>query len=408
MREELLHFIWRFRYFNQQALFTESGEPVQVLSPGESHTHQGPDFKNARIRLGDHLLEGAVEIHVVTSDWVRHAHDQDRHYAETILHVVWEDDWTGGAPPGDIPILVLREQVPKLLLHRYERWMKSQGFVPCERQLPEVAGEAWPGWLETLAEQRLRRRSVPIRLCLEDNRQHWEATTWIWMARAMGLPVNGDAFEAIARSLPVELLTRHRGHRIQLEALLLGGAGLLEGPFPEGHHLFAHQREYHFLRGKFGLQPVAIPVSFLRMRPPNFPTIRLVQLAGLFMTGVGWFARIREILSPDELWTGEERLSTATRDKLVINAFVPLLFTYGWTRREPAYQEKALRWLRETPAEKNSVLTRWRQLGVAARHAGDSQALLELKKEYCVERRCLDCAIGNRWLISLVNNRERR
>ena len=211
MREELLHFIWRFRYFNQQALFTESGEPVQVLSPGESHTHQGPDFKNARIRLGDHLLEGAVEIHVVTSDWVRHAHDQDRHYAETILHVVWEDDWTGGAPPGGIPILVLRERVPKLLLHRYERWMKSRGFVPCERQLPEVAGEAWPGWLETLAEQRLRRRSVPIRLCLEDNRQHWEATTWIWMARAMGLPVNGDAFEAIARSLPVELLTRHRG-----------------------------------------------------------------------------------------------------------------------------------------------------------------------------------------------------
>jgi hypothetical protein len=404
MREELLHFIWRFRYFSQQALLTESGEPVQVLFPGEPHIHQGPDFKNARIRLGDRVCEGSVEIHVVTSDWVRHAHDQDRHYAETILHVVWENDWTGALPPGNIPILVLRERVPKLLLHRYERWMKSQGFVPCERQLPEVDAKAWPGWLEELAVQRLRRKAGPIQRCLEDNRQHWEATTWIWMARAMGLPVNGDAFEAIARSLPVELLTRLRGQRIQLEALLLGGAGLLNGPFSEGQNLLALQREYHFLSGKFGLKPVSIPVSFLRMRPAGFPTIRLVQLAGLLLPGVGWFARIREAVSPDEVWTDAGELSTVTRDKLVINAFAPLLFTYGWIRQEPAYQEKARRWLRETRAEKNSILAGWRRLGVVARHAGDSQALLELKREYCGERRCLDCAIGNRWLISLVNN----
>jgi hypothetical protein len=406
MREELLHFIWHYRYFNQQALLTETGEPLQVLSPGEPHTHQGPDFKNARIRLGDRLCEGSVEIHVVTSDWVRHAHDRDRHYAETILHVVWVNDWTGATPPGNIPILVLQERVPKLLLQRYERRMKQQGFVPCERQLPEVAGEAWPGWLDTLAEQRLRRKAAPIRLCLEDNRQHWEATTWIWMARAMGLPVNGDVFEAIARKLPVELLTRHRGQRSQLEAMLLGVAGLLQGPFSD-QRLQTLRQEYHFLRTKWGLQPADIPVSFLRMRPANFPAIRLVQLAGLFMTGVGWFARIREAVSPGEIWTGTERLSTATRDKLVINAFAPLLFAYGWVRNERTYREKALRWLRETPAEKNSILASWRRLGVVARHAGDSQALLELKKGYCGERRCLDCAIGNRWLISLVNSEGR-
>ena len=402
MREELLHFIWRFRYFNQQSLFTESGEAVQVLSPGEYHADQGPDFKNARIRLGDRVCEGSVEIHVQTSDWVRHAHDGDPHYAGTILHVVWSNDCANGASPGNIPILVLQERVPKFLLSRYQQWMKCQGFVPCERQLPEVDRSVWGNWLSQLAVQRLQRRAALVRCDLEANRGHWEATTWIWMARSMGLPVNGEVFETIARSLPVELLTRHRWQRLQLEALLLGQAGLLDGPFPE-ERLMALQREYRFLQTKYGLQPVSMPVSFLRMRPANFPTIRLIQLAGLLTTGLGWFSRIREAVSPDEVWTGEEQFGAATKDKLIINAFIPLLFAYGSLRQEPVYQEKALRWLRAMRAEKNNILSRWQGVGVVASHAGESQALLELKKEYCKERRCLECAIGNRCLISLVN-----
>ena len=402
MREELLHFIWRFRYFNQQALFTDSGEAVQVLSPGEYHADQGPDFKNARIRIGDRVCEGSVEIHVLASDWVRHAHDGDPHYAGTILHVVWNNDCADGAAPGNIPILVLQERVPKLLLSRYQQWMKCQGFVPCERQLPAVDRSVWGEWLSQLAIQRLQRRAAVIRHYLEASRGHWEATTWVWMARSMGLPVNGKVFEAIAQSLPVELLARHRWHRLQLEALLLGQAGLLNGPFV-AERLVALQREYRFLRIKYKLQPVSMPVSFLRMRPGNFPTIRLVQLAGLLTTGSGWFARIREAVSPGEIWTGVEPLAPATQDKLIINAFIPLLFTYGWLRQEPVYQEKALGWLRAMRAEKNSILARWQGLGVVASHAGESQALLELKKEYCTERRCLECAIGNRWLISLVN-----
>lgn len=422
MREDLLHFIWRFRHFNQQSLFTEAGEAVQILSPGEYHSDQGPDFKNARIRLGDRLCEGAVEIHVVTSDWVRHAHGADPHYANTILHVVWTNDWAGETPPENIPVLALQERVPKLLFGRYQRWMSNPGFVPCERQLPEVDGLAWPPWLETLAEERLRRRALSIGQLLDANRQHWEATTWIWMARSMGSPVNGDAFEAIARSLPVELLARNRAQRISLEALLLGQAGLLgdpgstndpraaglaDGPVP-AEKIADLQREYRFLRVKYSLTPIQKPISFLRMRPAGFPTIRLVQLAGLVIDGNGWFARIREAGHPGEIWSGRERLNKTTQHKIVINAFVPLLYAYGWLRREPAYREKAMRWLRETPAEANAILESWRRLGVVARHAGDSQGLLELKKEYCGQRRCLECAIGNRWLISLVNNRERR
>jgi hypothetical protein len=405
MREELLHFIWRFRYFNQQALFTETGEALQVVSPGEYHADQGPDFKNARIRLGDRIYEGSVEIHVQTSNWVRHAHDNDRHYAQTILHVVWSNDWPRDASyPGNVPVFVLEDRVSKLLLSRYERWMKNQDFVPCERQLSEVGEAVWPSWLDTLTEQRLQRRALSIGRELEANQQHWEAVTWIWMARSMGQPVNGAVFEAIARSLPVERLARLREEPMRLEALLLGQAGLLDGhpALQKDERLPALEQAYKLLQIRWGLRPVTEPVAFLRMRPGNFPTVRLRQLAGLLLT-VGWFARVREAEMPGEVWTGAEQLSADTRDKVLINAFIPLLYAYGWLRKEPVYREKALRWLHGLRAEKNNILSRWQRLGVVAHDAGEGQALLELKKEYCTERRCLDCAIGNRWLITLVN-----
>ncbi len=419
MREELLHFIWRFRYFNQQQLFTESGAALQILSPGEYHSDQGPDFRNARIRIGERLCEGPVELHVRASDWIRHAHDGDIHYRDTILHVVWINDCVAaGSTPGNIPILTLQQRVPKLLLSRYDRWMKSETFLPCERQLPEAGSpvsHVMAAWLQELAVQRLRRRALLIRDDLGKNRQHWEETMWILLARSMGQPVNGDAFAAIARSLKYEWVVRLRSHRPALEALLLGQAGLLDGQFCDDYPL-ALQREYRFLRVKWGLSAPVLPVSFLRMRPAHFPTIRLAQLAALMAEGAAWFAGVREAGSPGEMmeklqvsagpyWedhyrpdkgatASPRRLGLATRQGLLINAFIPLLFAYGWLRGEGGYEEKALRWLRELPPEKNSLVSRWRQLGVAAVNAADTQALLELKKHYCVRRRCLDCAIG--------------
>jgi Protein of unknown function (DUF2851) len=373
MREELLHFIWRFRYFNHHELLTEAGQAVWIHATGEPNVNQGPDFLHARISIGGTLHEGPVELHIKTSDWHRHAHDADSHYRQVVLHVVWENDLED--PPGGVPVLALGHRIPKLLLGRYRQWMDSQAFIPCERRLPVVDAATRTAWLQQLVKRRLQQRALFIAGCLEANCQHWEETTWWLMARSMGQPVNAAAFEAIARSLPVRLLLRQREDPARLEALLLKQAGSLK-----------------------------VPLSFLRMRPPHFPTVRLAQLAGLIARHSGWFGTIRDAESPRDLDAPLEvtaagyRMGDMIKKSLLINAFIPLLFAYGWLRGLPAYQEKALRWLAETRPEDNAILRGWRRLGVPVKNAADSQALLELKNNYCNNRKCLDCAIGQHLL----------
>jgi hypothetical protein len=417
MREVLLHFIWQFRYFNQRDLFTEAGETLLILSGGEPNHHQGPDFLKARIKIGGVLREGPVELHLKTSDWLRHAHDGDLHYREVILHVVWENDCL--TPPGDIPILVLRHRTSRLLLGQYREWMVSRNFVPCERRLPEIDEDNWASWHRRLLLHRLRQRSLFIRSCLEDNRQHWEETMWWMIARSLGQPINGQAFFAIARSLPFGLLIRNRKDTFRLEALLLGQAGLLEDNYAEEYPATL-KNEYRFCRAKYKLNPVGVPLSFLRMRPGHFPTIRLVQLAHLLSLPPGWFALIREAESARELmdrldivvtgyWEDHyipgqtsiirpKRLGRMIKKSILINAFVPMLFAFGLLRKIPVYREKALRWLDETGPETNVVVNGWGRLGIIAGTAAISQSLLELKKGFCDPKRCLDCAVGQRLL----------
>ena len=443
--EVLLQFIWRHRYFNHHELATEAGEPLQILSPGVLNSNQGPDFLQARIRIGGILFEGPVELHLKTSDWLKHGHDGDNHYREVILHVVWENDM----PPQShvIPILVLGHRISKLLLGQYHQWMTSQSFVPCERRLDEIPQATLTGWQQQLVLRRLQQRAMMISSCLEENCQHWEETTWWLMARSLGQPVNAAAFEAIGRSLRVSLMARHRDEPTRLEALLLGQAGLLEGAFTDEYPRQL-QQEYRYCRDKYKLQPSRIPLSFMRMRPDHFPTIRLVQLAALMAAGDGWFARIRDAeswrdimpslqVTPAAYWdnhymldrvsasrldrpaaTQLDNLSAARLDErsagrpggssplrpkrmgetikksLLINAFIPMLFASGWLREIPHLREKALRWLEEIGPESNSIITGWQRLGVAAETASATQALLELKKNYCRQRKCLDCMIG--------------
>jgi len=387
MREELLQFIWRYLYFNRSYLVTEAGEELQILSPGEINTNAGPDFRDARIRLNDTVHEGPVELHINASDWGRHGHDDDPNYRGVILHVVWEND---GGPVG-LPVLVLQHRVSKLLLGQYEKWMKSRLFVPCAAQIQQTGSAPWTRWKEELLLQRLYQRTFIIRGWLAANCQHWEETTRWLMARSMGLPVNGPAFEAVARTIPLRLIDRYRSEPARIKALLLGQAGLLEASL---------RQEYRFLQMKHQLKPISAPILFHRMRPAHSPARRLAQLAELFSSGESWFARIKEAGSSKELEIAlkADGLGADMKRGILINAFVPVLFAYGWLRKEPVYQEKALSWLAAEKPERNTPISHWQRLGVPVLTAADSQSLLELKKNYCEKRRCLECTIGQRLL----------
>jgi len=411
MKESLLQYIWQYQYFNTRDLRVTTGEKMQVLSPGQLNVHQGPDFLDARIKIGDTCWVGAVELHVVASDWDRHAHQTDKNYRNVVLHVVWTND----AGERDMPTLVLESRVPKWLLDRYRQWMGGRGFVACQGQLAEVQEDVWRDWKAQLLKDRLRRKAGAIGALLVSNRRHWEETCWWLMARAFGGTVNGAAFELIARSLPVALLARQRSVEGRVEALLLGQAGLLEGDLKDDHPRWL-QQEFGHLRLKHGLEAIPVPVHFLRMRPAGFPTIRLSQLAGLMAACSSWFSRLVEARDPGELrvlmevsagpyWEEHyvpdkpaerrvKRLGRALQDSVFINAFIPLLYAYGNARDEPAHHDKAIRWLRVLGPEKNAVTAGWARLGVSSRHAGDSQALLELRQQYCTPRHCLQCAVG--------------
>jgi hypothetical protein len=414
MNERLLQYLWQFQYFNKQALQLESGEAFHIIYPGQFNTNQGPDFLYARIKIEGTLWVGHVELHVKTSDWYKHAHQLDHNYDNVVLHVVWENDEAGTI--NNIPLFVLQSRIPGLLLQQYTNWMNNPSFIACEGKVREVPRIVWAAWKERLLAERLQRKAQVIFTYLQQNNQHWEESFWWLLARNFGVTVNAEPFEAIAQSLPVTLLAKHRNQIHQLEALLLGQAGLLKGPFEDKYPQLL-QKEYHHLQKKYNLQPVPQTVHFLRMRPGNFPTVRLAQLAMLihqsshlftFIKDTGQLAAIKKLLTvtANDFWhyhyTFTELSSFQPKTlghqmvhTLIINTIVPILFAYGLMHNEEQYKNKALHWLEELPAEKNTIIHGFAALGINSKDAYDSQALLELKSRYCDHKKCLDCSAGN-------------
>ena len=419
MTERLLQFIWQFQYFNKSELTTFSGETLQIVSPGKINTNQGPDFTDAKIRIGKTLWAGTIELHIHTTDWKRHKHQSDKNYNNVILHVVWEND----KEDTRFPVMELKQRVSKILLERYEELMNSSAFIPCEKSLP--AGQAginsvrditWKGWKERLLAERLIRKAKTVETFLQQNNYHWEETFWWMLARNFGMKVNADTFESIARSIPLNVLAKHKTQIHQLEALLLGQAGLLEGKFSEDYPKLL-QKEYKFLKEKYSLKKTYLPVHFLRMRPGNFPTIRLAQLAILAHRSAHLFSKIKEAkniaeikkwldVTANDYWHYHYRfdeassfkkknLGTTMIDNIIINTIVPVLFAYGNYHSENQYKDKALKWLESSAPESNSITKGFQHLGIENKNAFDSQALIELKNEYCNKKKCLDCTVGN-------------
>ena len=277
MTEKLLHYIWQYKYYNSAVLQTADGQLLQIIFPGNYNTNQGPDFLDARINVSGTIWIGSIELHVHSSEWMLHRHSFDKNYQNVILHVVWKNDVELSLP---FPVLELQNIVPKLLLKKFTIMMGSQHFIPCGKQVSEVKLVTLLKWKERLLAERLEHKSTMIAASMNDNNRHWEEAFWWMLARNFGMKINADAFESIARSIPVKIINRHRNNLMQLEAVLFGQAGLLDKNFTDDFPRIL-KNEFEFLQRKYHLPRPEMTVFFLRMRPANFPTVRLAQLAAL-------------------------------------------------------------------------------------------------------------------------------
>ncbi|MBC8033083.1 MAG: DUF2851 family protein, partial [Chitinophagaceae bacterium] len=346
MTERLLQYIWQLRHYNCRQLRTEQGERLEVLYPGAYNSNQGPDFLEAKILINGTLWVGNIELHLRTSDWKKHTHHTDDKYKNVIMHVVWQHDLPGGAY-FNMPTLELQPYVSALLLNRYGDMMRRSSFIPCENSVKDVPALVWDTWKERLMLERLQSKALHVKKLLEENNYNWEEALWWMIARNFGMKVNSEAFEAIARSVPFITLGRHRNQIHQTEALLFGQAGLLDKQF-KGQYPLMLQKEYRFLKRKYQLEPVNIPLLFLRMRPPNFPSVRLAQLAMFIKTYSHFFSTISECIhlkdvasllqvTANDYWNYHYRfdecsnfqpktLGESTINNIIINAVVPVLY----------------------------------------------------------------------------------
>lgn len=413
MNERLLQFIWQHLYFQKDQLSTYDGLPVHILFQGTLNHHQGPDFLHARLLINQITWAGNIELHLKTSDWNKHGHSNDEHYNNTILHVVWEHDVH---EPQQIPLIELKNRVSAALLNQYNTLMQQTTFIPCENQLNKAGELVWSSWKERMIAERLYEKNEKIHQLLKETNGHWEETFWQLLARNFGITVNADAFESVAKTITVAQLAKNKHQIHQLEALLLGQAGLLNEHFTEDYPILL-QKEYLHLQKKYKLQPSRQLLSFLRMRPSNFPTIRLAQLAMLIHQSSHLFSKIIEAptietiqqllsVTANDYWHYHYQLNqpSAYRKKqlgkvmienILINTIIPVLFAYALHNNKEQLKLKALDWLQQLPVEKNSITKKWEATGVQHKTAYDSQALLYLKKNYCNQKHCLNCAIGN-------------
>jgi hypothetical protein len=383
-----------------------------VLNPGNKNDNQGPDFLNGKIIIENTTWIGSIEIHVKTSDWKLHGHSNDNNYNNVILHVVWEHDVELNL---SFPTLELKSLVPKLILQKYEMLLRSKQFIPCENNINTIKDLQLEKWKETLVFNRLKRKADLLRDELNQNNFDWIQVLWMMIARAFGGSVNGDAFFQLANSIPIKLLLRHQNDISTIEAILMGQAGLLDKEFEEDYPVQI-RKEYLFLKHKYHLEKPSIRLLFLRMRPSNFPTVRLAQLSAFISNNanrLGEFLKLEKIknyrscfkIKTQSYWDDrfrfdepsvfqKKKMSDKMISNLLINAIIPTQFAYGFIMNEEKYISRAMDMLSENKAEKNKIVENFIQLNVIPKNALDTQFLIELKNEYCNHKHCLNCQIG--------------
>ncbi len=427
--EQLLHYVWKHKMFPLKELMTTDGRKVEVIDSGLHNRNAGPDFFNAKVKIDGTLWVGNVEIHDRSSDWYRHGHDHDSAYDNVVLHVAGVIDSEVQTTSGQqLPQLQL--DVPPMVQQQYDELLKTDQYPPCYKIIPDLSLLTVHAWMAALQTERLERKTEDIRKRADRCNGSWEDAYFVTLARNYGFGINGDAFEQWAYHVPLSAVGKHRDDLFQIEAIFMGQAGLLELDTVPAHYqkdalnegYFAKLRnEYQYLAHKFSLQPMNVTLwRFLRLRPQNFPHIRISQLANLYYERKASLSKLIECQSVKEMqemmrthvtpyWEthytfgsespeNSKHLSPFSLNLLMINTAIPMLFAYGRHASKEQLCDRAFDFLEELKAENNHIIRMWRDCGLEVKNAGDSQALIQLKKEYCDRKDCLRCRFGFEYL----------
>ncbi|WP_461599696.1 DUF2851 family protein [Winogradskyella sp.] len=421
MQEDFLHYVWKHKAFSTVSLKTMRDETIAILKLGEHNHNSGPDFFNAQLSIGGQLWAGNVEIHVKSSDWYVHGHEKDKAYDNVILHVVWEHDTeVFRSDSSVIPTLELKNFVNTSLINNYKELLQSKSWINCETHYPEVDAFILNNWIERLYIERLERKSNDILKMLKASQNDWEAVLFKMLLKNFGLKVNGESFLSLANSVDYSVVRKLQHNSTDTEALLFGQAGLLEDDIQEAYFLDLKKR-YQFLVQKFKLNNQGVlPLQFFRLRPPNFPTIRISQFANLYATEHQLFSKLINATTVDDLyllfrktvtefWTthytfktdskpSKKNISKSFIDLLIINTIIPLKFCYAKAKDENI-EQKLFDLIKSIKIEKNSIVEKFLQMRAMEKNALSSQALLQLKTFYCDKNKCLQCAIGNSLIV---------
>lgn len=416
MNEKLLQFLWQHSLYNTVGLHTTSGDELVVIHPGRLNHDSGPDFSEARVKVGQTTLVGNVEIHVRSSDWVKHGHDDDPAYKNLVLHVVYENDIDHA--PANTPVLVLSSAITESVIAKYSDLIHTDQQLPCAGRHHVVKSITKEGWLSRLLAERWEQKLGDWNMLLNNSADDWRNLLYWRLAANFGFKTNATPFLLLAQSLPINIPTRHKDDLMQLEALFFGQAGLLDEDFVDDYPRQL-QREYDYLRKKYSLKPVNKALwKFMRMRPANFPTIRIAQFAALVQRSVHLFSQIIETHSVKEIvplldvkaseyWDTHFRFDSVAEhgtpkalgrtsiENIIINTIAPIQFLYASRQDTEALRERALQLLEEVPAEGNKIIRIWQENGWDVVNAAQSQALLQLYNNYCSSKRCLECTIGH-------------
>jgi hypothetical protein len=418
MNENLLQYIWKYRLFDNRDLKTTRGETIQILNVGEHNSDAGPDFFNARIRCEDTILAGNIEVHIQSSDWRRHFHQNDKAYQNIILHVVHEDDEPIQTTAGeDILTIELKHRIPKIIIDRYDDLQQLQPFIPCQQHWHKVDEFTRDNWLQRMLVERLELKCDSIQKLLTETTNNWEEAFYITLARNFGFKINALPFELLVKNIPLNIFAKNKANLFQIEAILFGVAGFLNDNRIKDKYYADLRKEYAYQKQKYKFKEIAVTLwKFLRLRPANFPQVRLAQFANLIYRSVHLFSKITEqdnakdikqlfdcsaILYWDTHYTFNDEstkhvkhLGDDATDNIIINTVSPFLFLYGKVSMQPKLQELAFELLERLPPESNAIIKKWEGLETEVKNAARSQGLLQLKKHYCDAKLCLQCRVG--------------